>query len=232
MQQSMYESGEYLENNPGWHAHSAPYKARWIADILARNEIIPGKLVEVGCGSGQILVELASRYPQTRFAGYDISPQAMAIAGPKATDRLKFHHADFLTLDSDPEIDVAMAIDVFEHVEDYIGFIRSLRSRATWKLFHIPLDLSVQALLRGTGIMSARNRMGHVHYFYKDTALATLKDCGYEVIDWNYTHATETLPNQAFRTRALNIPRKLLRAINEDFSVRLTGGSSMMVLAR
>ncbi len=230
--QSMYESGEYLDNNPGWHASSAPYKARWITDILARNNILPGKLVEVGCGSGQILVELSKRFPETRFEGYDISPQAMAIAGPKANDRLAFQQADFLALAPDPEIDVAMAIDVFEHVEDYFGFIRGLRARATWKLFHIPIDLSVQALLRGTGIMSARNRMGHVHYFYKDTALATLKDCGYEVVDWNYTHATEALPNQAFRTRALNIPRKILRAINEDFSVRVTGGSSMMVLAR
>jgi cyclopropane fatty-acyl-phospholipid synthase-like methyltransferase len=232
MPQSMYESGEYFEINPGWHSHASPYKARWIADILDRNQITPGKLVEVGCGSGQILVELAKRYPQTHFEGYDISPQAMEIAKPKATDRLSYHHADFITLEPDTSIDVAMAIDVFEHVDDYIGFLRGLRTRATWKLFHIPLDLSVQALLRGKGIEYARTQFGHIHYFYKDTALATLEDCGYEVVDWNYTHGSETLPNPALKTRALNIPRKLLRAINEDFAVRVTGGSSLMVLAR
>ncbi len=232
MPQSMHQSGEYLENNPGWHSHASPYKARWIADILARNRITPGKLVEVGCGSGQILVELAKRYPQTYFEGYDISPQAMAIATPKATERLSYHHADFIALEPDPGIDVAMAIDVFEHVDDYRGFLRGLKSRATWKLFHIPLDLSVQALLRGKGIMYARTRMGHVHYFYKDTALMTLEDCGYEVVDWNYTHGNETLPNPALKTRAMNIPRKLLRLFGEDFSVRMTGGSSLLVLAR
>ncbi len=232
MPQSMYQTGEYLENNPGWHSSDAPFKARWIADILERNKITPHKLVEVGCGAGQILVELAKCYPETRFEGYDISPQAMEIAKPKATDRLSYHLADFLTLDFSAEIEVAMAIDVFEHVDDYRGFLRSMRTKATWKLFHIPLDLSVQALLRSTGIMYAHSRMGHVHYFYKDTALMTLKDCGYEVIDWNYTHGAETLPNRPLKTRVANIPRKLLRAISEDFSVRMTGGSSMIVLAR
>lgn len=156
----------------------------------------------------------------------------MAIAQPKSTDKLAYHHADFLALDNDASIDVAMAIDVFKHVDDYRGFLNRLRPKATWKLFHIPLDLSVQAMLRGKGIMYARSRLGHVHYFYKDTALMTLKDCGYEIVDWNYTHGSETLPNRSLRTRMFNIPRKLLRLVNEDFSVRMTGGSSMMVLAR
>jgi hypothetical protein len=156
----------------------------------------------------------------------------MAIAQPKATERLTYHHRDFLALDPDTGTDVAMAIDVFEHVEDFRGFLRAMRPRATWKLFHIPLDLSVQALLRGRGIMYARERLGHIHFFYKDSALMTLRDCGYEIVDWNYTHAAETLPNRALRTRLLNVPRKLLRVFGEDFSVRVTGGSSMMVLAR
>lgn len=156
----------------------------------------------------------------------------MEIAKPKANDRLAFHHADFLALDHDADIDVAMAIDVFEHVDDYKGFLKGLQPKAQWKVFHIPLDLSVQALLRGKGILQARSRLGHIHFFYKDTALMTLQDCGYEIVDWNYTHGAETIPNRAFKTRALNIPRKLLRIVNEDFSVRMTGGSSMMVLAR
>ena len=99
-------------------------------------------------------------------------------------------------------------------------------------MFHIPLDLSVQGLLRGKGLMYARKTVGHLHYFCRDTALATLADCGYEVVDWNYTHGAETLPNQKLRTRMFNLPRSLLRTIDEDFGVRVMGGASMMVLAR
>lgn len=235
MQASMYQSGEYLENNPDWHASDAPFKARWIADLLARNAVAPEHIVEIGCGSGEILVELARLYPGARFDGYDISPQAMAISGPKARDGLAFHHADYLAeprAEMQGHPDVLMAIDVFEHVDDYMGFIRKMQAAAEWKVFHIPLDLSVQGMLRLKGLVHAREAIGHLHYFCKDTALMTLRDCGCEVVDWMYTHGTETMPNQALRTRLANVPRKLMRVLGTDFSVRVMGGSSMMVLAR
>jgi 2-polyprenyl-3-methyl-5-hydroxy-6-metoxy-1,4-benzoquinol methylase len=54
---------------------------------------------------------------------------------------------DFLE-EKDTYFDVVMAIDVFEHVEDYLGFIRRLRVKGEYKVFHIPLDLSVQTVLR------------------------------------------------------------------------------------
>lgn len=231
MTQSPYETGEYLEHNPDWHAGDSPFKAQWIAEILARNNVEPKHIVEVGTGSGEILVELKKRYPAALLEGYDISPQAYAIAAPKAADGLVFHHEDYLTADA-PAPDLLMAIDVFEHVEDYMAFLKALKPRAAMQLFHIPLDLSVQGILRGKSIMGARKMIGHLHYFYKDTALAVLTDCGYEVVDWNYTHGAESLPNRPLRTRVANAPRKLARKVNEDFGVRLMGGASMMVLTR
>ena len=146
MTESRYESGEYLAHNPDWHAADAPFKARWIADILRRNGVEPAHVVEVGSGSGEVLVELAKHFPEARADGYDISPQAHAIAAPKSAGRLEFHHADFLTADAPPP-DVLLAIDVFEHVEDYMAFLRRMKPLAPMKVFHIPLDLSVQGLL-------------------------------------------------------------------------------------
>jgi hypothetical protein len=226
-----YQSGEYLASNPDWHAEDAPFKAQWIANILERNAVAPDHIVEVGSGSGEILVQLQKYLPSAELAGYDVSPQAHAIAAPKASNGLKFHHADYLALDTPPP-DLLMAIDVFEHVEDYMAFLRSIRTRAPLKLFHIPLDLSVQGMIRGTPIMRGRRVLGHLHYFYKDTALASLADCGYQIVDWNYTHGSELLPNRFLRTRMLKAPRRILRKIDQDFAVRLMGGASMMVLAR
>jgi hypothetical protein len=99
-------------------------------------------------------------------------------------------------------------------------------------VFHIPLDLSVQGLLRGRGLMNSREVVGHLHYFVKETALASLRDCGYEIVDCFYTHGAEVLPDRALRTRLFNLPRRLLRMVDEDFAVRLMGGASLMVLAR
>ena len=97
------------------------------------------------------------------------------------------------------------------------------------------MDLSewfVKYTIAGKPLMYSRQIVGHLHYFFKDTALATLTDCGFEVIGWDYTHGAEQLPGRSLRTRLLNMPRKIARAISEDFAVRLFGGASMMVLTR
>ena len=228
---ALYQNGEYLANNPDWHAADSPFKARWIADILTRNHVDPKHIVDVGTGSGEILVHLAEFFPHARLEGFEISPQAYAIAVPKESARMTFHQGDYLACDW-PHPDVVMAIDVFEHVEDYMAFLKAIKPRAPLKVFHIPLDLSVQGMLRGRPIIHAREKIGHLHYFFKDTALAVLADCGYEIVDWNYTHGAETLPNRALRTRSISLLRRAMRSVNEDWSVRLLGGASMMVLAR
>lgn len=231
MVETRYVDGDYLKNNPDWHATDSRFKAAWIIAILERNGVMPGKVAEVGCGVGEILVELRHRYPEAQYSGFEVSPQAFEVASRKANGAIEFYLEDFLTADRS-DYDVVMAIDVFEHVPDYMGFIRGLEGKATYKLFHIPLDLSVSGLLRPAAMRHTREVVGHLHSFTKETALETLRDCGLEVIDWSYTHGAEQLPNPRLKTRIMNIPRRLLRLVNEDFAVRLLGGASIMVLAK
>lgn len=231
MTDSMYVDGAYLERNPDWHAEDAPYKAKWIAEILQKNTVNPSIIAEVGCGSGEVLLNVGKTFPLAKLIGYDISPQAFAISSAKSTDQAVFLHEDIRQTNRGP-FDLLFAADVFEHVDDYMGFLRSIRDVATYKVFHIPLDLSVQTMLRSRPIMRVREEVGHVHYFYKDTALATLTSTGYEIVDWRYTHFSQELPNRPLGMRMLNLPRSIMQKINADFSVRLFGGSSLLVLAK
>lgn len=148
----------------------------------------------------------------------------------KARPNLRYFHRNLLD-DSETGFDVVMAIDVFEHVEDYFGFLRGLREKGTYKVFHIPLDLSVQWVLRSSPIIKTRLSVGHLHHFTKETALATLKETGYEVLDYFYTNASE-LPNRGWKADLLKIPRKLLFLLDQDLTVRVLGGFSLMVLAK
>jgi hypothetical protein len=125
-----------------------------------------------------------------------------------------------------------MAIDVFEHVEDYFGFLRKLRAKAEYKIFHIPLDLSVQSILRASPILKARRLVGHIHYFTKETALEALKDTGYKVLDYSYTGGTIELPNRGWKANLLKLPRRLAYALHGDMAVRVLGGYSLLVLAQ
>jgi hypothetical protein len=94
------------------------------------------------------------------------------------------------------------------------------------------LDLSAQAILRGSPILKARKKVGHIHYFTKETAMATLMDTGYEICDYFYTAGGCELPVKSFKNLLARLPRKIMFGVNKDLTVRLLGGYSILVLAK
>jgi cyclopropane fatty-acyl-phospholipid synthase-like methyltransferase len=226
----MYTGSTYAEKNPTWHEEDAEWKANHIRDIILKNGAAHETICEVGCGTGDILLHLERHFPAATLNGFEISPHAFNRARSKPSQRVTFELAD-ITQRQDLHFDILLAIDVFEHVEDYLTFLRRLKPLARYKIFHIPLDLSVQSVLRSSPILRMRRDVGHLHYFYKDTALATLTDCGYAVRDWKYTASRLELPNQAVSSQLMRLPRKAAFAINPDAAVRVLGGYSLMVLA-
>ncbi len=228
MNDSIYRDGTYLEKNPTWHEEDSPWKAKQIVDIIRRNGLLPATLAEVGCGGGLILKEVAAQFPDVRAFGYEISPQAFARCETRATAMLRFFLKDLLQ--TQDHYDVVIAADVFEHVDDYIGFLRGLRTHAAWAIFHIPLDISVQAIARGTPLINARESVGHLHYFTKETALATLEYAGYRIKDHVFTHGAVEAPGRGRSARIAALPRRLALAINEELAVRFLGGCSLLVL--
>jgi cyclopropane fatty-acyl-phospholipid synthase-like methyltransferase len=227
---SMYQTGEYVEKNPTYHVEDSAWKAEQILKMLAKNNLQPRTVCEVGCGAGEILRQLQSRFPaSTEFFGYEISPQAFALCQERANQRLQFRCEDLITADT-PYFDLLLCIDVFEHVPDYLSFLKSVRPKAHHKIFHIPLDMSAQWVLRGRPILREREQAGHLHYFMKDTALATLRDAGYKVLDTAYTAGAIDHP-RSIKARLASWPRRLLAQVNQDLVVRVMGGYSLLVLA-
>jgi SAM-dependent methyltransferase len=228
--QQLYQSGQYLENNPTYHVEDSPWKAQQILRMLARHNLRVQSVGEVGCGAGEILRQLQPHFAaETVFHGYEISPQAFALCKQRENERLHFYCEDLLAKETDP-FDLLLCLDVFEHVEDYLGFLRKLRDRAVYKIFHIPLDLSVQSVLRCTPIVTGRVAAGHLHYFLKETALLTLQDTGYETLDWFYTPALDR--GTTLKARIAKWPRKLLALLSQDWAARLLGGYSLLVLTK
>lgn len=220
---------DYLKENPTWHVEDSPWKAKQIAAMLSQNNIHPESITEIGCGVGEILSQLCSKLPDNvTFKGYEISPDAYKMALSRAHERLTFKKEDLLSQE-DEASDVLLVIDVFEHVEDYISFVKKCQRKAKYKIFHIPLDISVLAVLRDT-IMLGRKKYGHLHYFSKETALATLADNGYKIIDHFYTAGGIDLP-RTLKAKLAKFPRLLLYKLNKDFAVKLLGGHSLLVLA-
>jgi hypothetical protein len=230
--ETIYTDGTYLRNNPDWHVDDSPWKAKHIATMLDRHGIVPTTVCEIGCGAGEILRALSTHLePATKFYGYEISPNAYKICSQKANERFNFRLENLLD-DEGAHFELVMAIDVFEHVEDYFGFLRKLRTKGQYKLFHIPLELSAQQVLRGTPLLEARRSVGHIHHFSKETALATLEDCGYRVIDHFYTSGRTDLGGLGWKSQLMRIPRHALYSLSPDAAARTLGGYSLLVLAQ
>lgn len=227
----IYQDGTYLENNPTWHIEHSPWKAKQIIKMIERNNLQPDTICEVGCGAGEILAQLSQQLTDNiNYSGYEISEQAYGLCQKRASENIYFYQENLLERE-DQFFDIVMAIDVFEHVEDYFGFLRKLKTKGRYKIFHIPLEISVQTVLRGTAMPQRRKSVGHLHYFTKENALMALEECGYKIKDYFYTPSSVDLPSREVRQNSLKLPRKVLFSFNQDLAVRLLGGFSLMVLA-
>ena len=224
---TIYDNGTYFAHNPDWHQNDSPWKAQADSEVIRRNSLQITRLAEVGCGAGKVIATVAEHIPGVEATGYDISPEAIAMCAPQERSRVTYLLEDLTT--SHRFYDLLLVIDVFEHVEDPFNFLRRLKHKATYKVLHIPLDISVQSVLRVRPIVKSWEKIGHLHFYTPETALATLRHVGYEVLDWSYTHHRLELPNRSIRTRILGIPRWLGLMVNEHWTVRVLGGSSMIV---
>jgi cyclopropane fatty-acyl-phospholipid synthase-like methyltransferase len=227
---SIYADGTYLKRHPTWHSEDATWKADQVIKTLARNKRCSVRTIcEVGCGAGQVLVELQKSLPlQTSFFGYEISPDAFSLCLPKSNESLQFKLDDLASANVEP-FDLLLVLDVVEHVADYFGFLHSIRDKARYVLFQIPLELTVHSLLRRV-LMLNRKVFGHLHYFTKDTALATLHDCGYHVLDWSFTPAVVDLARPGLKSTFASTLRRAGFRMAPEKSVLILGGYALMAL--
>jgi len=235
---NIYETGEYLQSTgQTWHSEDSLWKAEQILRIIQNNDLHPNSIVELGCGAGQILAELSMQeyLKDSQFVGYDISPQAIELCKKEEIAKCKYFCQDFLSSENEKaeNTDILLVIDVFEHVPDYMGFVEKCRHKASYKIYHIPLDIHVSSVLRNSFVRN-RYSIGHLHYFTADSAFATLKDTGHEIVDFFYTAGSFGLfqKHLSIKTAIANGPRWLFSKFSVPFTARVFGGYSLMVLAK
>jgi cyclopropane fatty-acyl-phospholipid synthase-like methyltransferase len=231
MATSIYISDTYVSTHPSWHTEDSAWKASKVLGILTKNRIAPETIVEIGCGAGEILCELQRRLSaHCSFQGFEISPHAFSMCSSRSNDRLSFAMSDGLHGEAG-QVDLALAMDVVEHVDDYPEFLRMMRKRARYCVFHIPLDLSMLSI--ATGLPErVRASAGHLHYFTKALALAAIREANLEVVDWTFTRPAIERPNKSWRGRLARLPRIMLASLSPALAATVLGGFSILVLAR
>jgi SAM-dependent methyltransferase len=84
-------------------------RCRRLSDVVLRfvDAGAPLRLLEIGCGTGNQLADLARRLPRARLVGVDVSAPNIEIAnrmkaGSAESERLSFAAADYLALPFEP----------------------------------------------------------------------------------------------------------------------------------
>ncbi len=227
----IYSNGQYLRLHPGWDGEDAILKGAWIRKMIDKHRLPVAEVVEVGCGSGRILSELSSHYRDTRFKGFEISPEALNIARQFAGERIELYEQE-LPGTGNPA-DLLLLIDVLEHVPDYYGLLENLRPAAKHFIFHVPLDLSCRSLMKPQLLLNERESSGHIHYFSKEMVLWMLRDAGYSVTDWWYTKPVSDLQRiSGLKQKTKKAIRNLSFNLSKEKAVKWWGGYSMLIAAK
>ncbi|MFD8530899.1 trans-aconitate 2-methyltransferase [Streptosporangium canum] len=150
--------------DPEIYGRYADERSRPFFDLVARiSAERPGRVVDAGCGSGELTAELARRWPDADVHGFDSSP-AMIGKAP-AGDRLTFSVDDVTRWSPERPVDVIVSNAVLQWVPGH----RELLSRWTgvlapggWLAFQVPgnFDAPSHALVRELCRTRWRDRLG------------------------------------------------------------------------
>ena len=228
----LYTSGEYATLNPDWHEGDALHKASVITALLLGHAMRPAEVVDVGCGSGLVLRACRDLlgpqgWSEVRFEGWDIAEAAIGRAARWQTEGLSYHHGDFTA--EARVVDLALCVDVFEHLPDPAAFLARLASTARAVVFRIPLDDCVYYRARPSRLRRLEQRYGHLHHYHRASALRLLRSAGFEIRASMY----DRVPLQPGGLRGAVVDAIRVRAFSRwpDACVRGLGGWSLLVLA-
>ncbi|MGH2354193.1 MAG: class I SAM-dependent methyltransferase [Chloroflexota bacterium] len=136
-------------------------------------------VLDVGCGQGSPLEEIARHRPEVELAGVDLSSHAIALARrrlPVAT----FHTLDLTKTSLDRRFDLVICSDVLEHIPDDVAALRNMaRMARRWCLV-----TTLQGRMR-----DFEATVGHVRNYHRGEVRAKMEGAGFKVrreIEWGF----------------------------------------------
>ena len=116
--------------DPELYLRHADERGRPFHDLLARVDVTPYSIVDLGCGPGQLTPVLRERWPHARILGIDSSAEMIEAASRRDDGpSVSYEQADVATWDPGAPVDLLVSNAMFQWVPDQLDVIRRLAGR-------------------------------------------------------------------------------------------------------
>ena len=150
---NFYKTDEFLIKNPSLYEEDSPWKISKITPLVDRFASYLDKsrinVLDVGGGVGLILSAISSYIEKRYHIGVnkyalDLSPGALKRQSERNPDLKKILNEDIGTTSlGDKEVDLALLIDVLEHVPDPVKALDEIRRISNFVILKVPLEDSL-----------------------------------------------------------------------------------------
>ena len=215
---SHYE-GNYAEGEMAWRRICAIDKVNNLQSLLKDYSI--ETVLEVGCGTGAVLAEVARRGIGTRHFGVDMSDPS-DHADPDVHQLTLIQYDGKQLPFNDACFDLVFASHVVEHVPDPRGFISEI-SRVAKKVIYIEVPCE-QHIRTTQKTLQTTVDIGHINPYSPESFLLLLQTAGLDVQNMQiFDHSLEaqrfhTTPNKGFLKKSI---RGTILRINPILASRL-----------
>ena len=190
-----------MQWDPQQYVRYADERGRPFIDLVTRiAATAPRRVIDVGCGPGQLTATLAQRWPPAIVEGIDSSPEMIESATPLAAGQLTFRVGDASTWQPPADADVIVSNATLQWVPEHrsvvSGWAHGLPTGG-WLAFQVPgnFDSPSHTLMRDVAASARwREPLADVLRHHDSVAQPSeyaelLLDAGLSVDVWETTYA-------------------------------------------
>jgi SAM-dependent methyltransferase len=170
--------GEYSATELEWRRVCAVDKARNLKSLLGQRTV--DSVLEVGCGTGAVLAQVAREGVGRRHVGVDMADPSLHLDDGARSFEMQTYDGDRLPF-PDASFDLTYSSHVIEHVPNPRGLLSEIRRVAMGLIY---LEVPCELHMRTTGASLQRTLdIGHINAYTPESFALLVQTAGLEVLD-------------------------------------------------